>query len=153
MAIQEIKQSDVHRQMHWLKLYTARPKQLGEIGRVIYDNLRDVCDNNLRLASIQSNFSRHSHGFAIVLLRIRELPRARRRYPIREGLIPVRAAHRADGFFQVSELNVLLEERVPPRVPARLIVSVNVLAVTYTRIEGCYTDIPAEQKNADNCFA
>src|SRR5947209_15182998 len=49
------------------------------------DNLRDVCDNDFRFPPIQGNLSRHSHGFALVLLRIRELPRARRRYPSRES--------------------------------------------------------------------
>src|SRR6266404_8813307 len=57
------------------------------------NNLRDVCNNDFRFPPIQGNLSRHSHGFALVLLRIRELPRARRRYPSREGLIGVFAAH------------------------------------------------------------
>src|SRR6266568_1769914 len=57
------------------------------------NNLRDVCDNDFGFAPIQANLSRHSHGFALVLLRIRELPRARRRYPSREGLIGIFTAH------------------------------------------------------------
>src|SRR6266478_787534 len=47
------------------------------------NNLRDVCDLDFRFASVQGDLSRHSHGFAIVLLWIREHPRARRRYPSR----------------------------------------------------------------------
>ena len=31
------------------------------------NNLRDVSDDNLRLASVQSNFSRHSHCFAFIV--------------------------------------------------------------------------------------
>ncbi len=64
-----------------------------ESGASLDNNLRDVCDNDFRFPPIQGNLSRHSHGFALVLLRIRELPRARRRYPSREGLIGVFAAH------------------------------------------------------------
>jgi hypothetical protein len=45
------------------------------------DNLRDVCNADFRLASIKSDFSRHSHGFAFVLLRIRELRSTRQRNP------------------------------------------------------------------------
>src|SRR5438445_11864780 len=56
-------------------------------------DLRDVCDNGFRFPPIQGDLSRHSHSFALVLLRIRELRRARRRYPSREGLIGVFAAH------------------------------------------------------------
>src|SRR6266568_8195602 len=40
------------------------------------NNLRDVCNNDFRLAVVKSNFSRHSHRFALVLLRIREVPGA-----------------------------------------------------------------------------
>ena len=40
------------------------------------NNLRDVCDNDFRFPPIQGNLSRHSHGFALVLLRIREVPGA-----------------------------------------------------------------------------
>ncbi len=40
------------------------------------NNLRDVCDNDFRFPPIPGNLSRHSHGFALVLLRIREVPGA-----------------------------------------------------------------------------
>src|ERR1041385_3124344 len=38
------------------------------------NNLRDVCNNDFRLAVVKSNFSRYSHRFALVLLRIKEVP-------------------------------------------------------------------------------
>jgi hypothetical protein len=78
------------------------------------NNLRDVCDNDFRFPPIQGNFSRHSHGFALVLLRIRELPRARRRYPSRECLIGMFAAM----FRKILPLLGLTELR--PLWPSRL---------------------------------
>src|SRR5438067_2962879 len=40
------------------------------------NNLRDVCDNDFRFPVVKRDLSRYSHGFALVLLRIREVPGA-----------------------------------------------------------------------------
>ena len=56
------------------------------------NNLRDVCNNDFRLAVVKSNFSRHSHRFALVLLRIREVPGAGGWNKGGDDLIRVRAA-------------------------------------------------------------
>lgn len=63
------------------------------IGNLLLNDLRDVFDNNLRLALVQSDLSRHSHRFALELLRIRKLRRASRWDKSGKGLIRVFAAH------------------------------------------------------------
>ncbi|SRR6266446_203729 len=40
------------------------------------NNLRDVCDLDFRFPVVKRDLSRYSHGFALVLLRIREVPGA-----------------------------------------------------------------------------
>src|SRR6266478_8960042 len=40
------------------------------------NNLRDVCDLDFRFPVVKRDLSRYSHGFAIVLLRIGEVPGA-----------------------------------------------------------------------------
>ena len=40
------------------------------------NNLRDVCDSDFRFPVVERDLSRYSHGLALVLLRIREVPGA-----------------------------------------------------------------------------
>src|SRR5438094_9442089 len=40
------------------------------------NNLRDVGDYNFRFPMVKRDLSRYSHGFALVLLRLREVPGA-----------------------------------------------------------------------------
>jgi hypothetical protein len=74
----------LHRFVRWLVWNQAH---------LLDNDLRDVRDLDFRFPVVKRDLSRYSHGFALVLLRIRELPRARRRYPSREGLIGVFTAH------------------------------------------------------------
>src|SRR5438874_2476582 len=46
------------------------------VANLLDNDLRDVCDNDFRFPVVKRDLSRYSHGFAIVLLRIREVPGA-----------------------------------------------------------------------------